>query len=82
MANILTTYNREKLRWPTCGLCNKPVDRMEQHPVFPNPNKIIVIAYCHGAEDKIEIDTSELIRSNNFTFNGIAFNQKHLIGEI
>ena len=39
--------------WPTCSVCNKPVDQVSEHGQLGQPLRIVV--RCHGQQETIEV---------------------------
>jgi len=58
-------------KWPTCAVCNKPVDRLE---CIDNPrdNEVVYVAYCHGKRKVTRVPMRMLVHAVTVTL-GTAF---------
>lgn len=46
--------------WPTCAVCNKPVERMTRDE-GPMMRKLTFVVECHGEVESVDLLASELV---------------------
>lgn len=46
--------------WPTCAVCNKPVERMTRDDA-PMMRKLTFVVECHGEVESVDLLASELV---------------------
>jgi hypothetical protein len=56
----LVSAHLERSAWPTCAICNKPVDELIHAPDLLRQEEIFV-AKCHGQIERVEIPRNFLV---------------------
>lgn len=73
--NDLALYDLS-IAFPTCAVCNKPVDKVESM-YLPDYDGKVFRVYCHGKVEQQMLDSFTLIEAKEITF-GKAFDSKRL----
>ena len=63
--------------WPHCAICDKLVERIETDRDVMRQT-LIVIAYCHGAHEEVELDWPLLESAISIDIGGKVFDRPQL----
>lgn len=63
--------------WPTCDLCDKPVDRLESLTLIDAfEDGVVLVAHCHGEREEVRVDPMLVEQQRGGLHFGRAFVQR------